>query len=391
MNRTLTQWAARAGNGVEILCGLGEDPERVAKLLLARTTAPIVTDLRVEGDALRETASSRLPDLYAGAPSLIPLSLVPEGGTLTVRGRTAEGEYVERVDVAAIALGEGLPAVATLFGRERVEDLETEATATCRGETDEAIEAAGLTFQIATRLTSWVAVSDDVTVDPEVEKRAVRQPHELAHGVSIEGLGLRAASAPFAAMSLATPTGMPMPMPMPPRHHRCRHAAIPSSGGAAPSFGGGPARSKRRAGPPPPPSAAAPEEEAASERADRAEAPIVSPPTMDAGAEPVRTESAPAEAAKASESGHGSTQGRPMAEREDALEDVARGADVASPDEGAQRASERDAKKSGRRWIWIVLFVLTLLGLAAAAWLARSSDAPAPARPARTTEAPLRE
>ena len=366
----------------------------MAKLLLARTTAPIVTDLAVEGDALRQTAAARLPDLYAGAPSLIPLSLAPEGGTLTVRGRTAEGEYVERVEVPAIALGEGLPAVATLFGRERVEDLETEATATCRGETDEAIEAAGLAFQIATRLTSWVAVSDDVTVDPEAEKRAVRQPHALPHGVSIEGLGLRAASAPFAAMSLAAPTGMPMPMPMA-SASPMPHAAIPSSAGAPPSFGGGPARSKRRAGPPPPPSAAAPEEEAASERA---EAPIVSPPrsnalppTMDAGAEPVRTESAPAEAAKASESGHGSTRGRPMAEREDALKDVARGADVASADEGARRASERDAKKSGRRWIWIVLFVLTLLGLAAAAWLARSSDAPAPARPSPTTEAPLRE
>ncbi len=199
VNRTLTQWAARAGGGVEVIAGLGEDPERVAARLLARTTAPIVTDVVIEGDAVREVAPARVPDLYASSPSLVSLALEPRGGTLTVRGKTAEGEYVASVEVPAATLGEGLASVATLFGRERVEDLETEAAASGDGALDREIEAIGLRFRIATRMTSWVAISDEVTVDPEGEKRSVRQPHEVPHGVSIEGLGLRAASA--AAMS----------------------------------------------------------------------------------------------------------------------------------------------------------------------------------------------
>lgn len=203
VNRTLTQWAARAGSGVELVVGIGEDPERVAQRLLARTTAPLVTELSIEGDALRETAPARVPDLYAGAPSLVSLALSPKGGTLTVRGRTARGSFEERVTVPALALGEGLPAVATLFGRERVEDLETEAAA--GADLDGTIERIGLTFQIATRLTSWITVSQDVTVDVSEPSRKVTQPHEVPHGVSVEGLGLRApslAGPPLALMSL---------------------------------------------------------------------------------------------------------------------------------------------------------------------------------------------
>src|SRR5262249_37703536 len=90
--------------------------------------------------------------------------------------------------------------VATLYGRELVEDLETElAAGGARHDIDQAIEKIGLEFQIATRLTSWLAVSDDVTVDPRAPHRREKMPHQLPHGVSAEGLGLRACAMPMAA------------------------------------------------------------------------------------------------------------------------------------------------------------------------------------------------
>ena len=48
-NRSLTAHAARAGRGGEILVGLGEDPERAAKRLVAGTAAPVVVDLSTRG------------------------------------------------------------------------------------------------------------------------------------------------------------------------------------------------------------------------------------------------------------------------------------------------------------------------------------------------------
>lgn len=222
VNRTLTQWAARAGSGVEVICGLGEDPERAAARLLARTCLPLVTDLVIEGDGV--VAPARLPDLYAGAPSLIALELGE--GPITLRGRTGEGVFEERVEVPSVALGEGLASVAALFARERVEDLETERAAHGEdGSIDREIEQLGLTFRIATRLTSWIAVSDAVTVDPDAEKRAVRQPHEVPEGVSIAGMGLRPAqpTAGAGGVMLGAPAMPSAPAPCAPMPQRARY------------------------------------------------------------------------------------------------------------------------------------------------------------------------
>jgi Ca-activated chloride channel family protein len=190
VNRSLTRAAARAGRGSELIVDLDEDVERVIPHLLARTSAPLVTDLRIEGDAGIVVAPRALPDLYAGSPALIAVR-VHGPSELWVRGRGIEGAFEQRVAVPELALGQGLQGVAALFGREMVEDLETLGLQReRRSEVDVNVEALGLAFQIATRKTSWVAITSDRTVDPELARR-VRQPHELPHGTSIEGLGLR--------------------------------------------------------------------------------------------------------------------------------------------------------------------------------------------------------
>ena len=71
VNRSLTGPAARAGRGIEVIIGLGEDPERAAQRICARTAAPLVVDLVLEGSALVEHAPAQLPDLFAGAPALV--------------------------------------------------------------------------------------------------------------------------------------------------------------------------------------------------------------------------------------------------------------------------------------------------------------------------------
>ncbi len=193
VNRSLTGPAARAGHGIEVVIGLGEDAERAAARLVARTDAPLLVDVALGGSALVDHAPARLPDLFAGAPALIGVALRPEGGDLTVRGRTLDGTWEQRLRVPALDPGHGNPAVVALFGREAVEDLELRLAAGGGArDIDEAVARLGGDFQIATRLTSWVAVSDEPTVDPRDPLRRQRMPHELPYGVSAEGLGLRA-------------------------------------------------------------------------------------------------------------------------------------------------------------------------------------------------------
>ena len=195
VNRSLTQAAARAGRGTELILGVDENPDKLVYRLLARTTAPLVTELRLEGEGVVGVAPRGLPDLYAESPALIAVRVRAGARELLLCGRCADGEFVQRLQVPALERGQGQAGVVALYGRETVQDLETELTAGGHvQELNGAIEATGIAFQIATRLTSWIAVSEAVTVDPNALKRAVEQPHALPHGTSAEGLGLRGAA-----------------------------------------------------------------------------------------------------------------------------------------------------------------------------------------------------
>jgi Ca-activated chloride channel family protein len=254
VNRSLTQAAARAGRGLELIVGIGEDPEPATTRLLARTEAPLVVDLELSGEALREHAPQRLPDLFAGAPALVAARLRPEGGELQVRGRTAHGMWEARVQVSARAPGEGNLGVVARFGREKVEDLELRhAVGGDTGAIDREIEALGVAFQIATRLTSWVAVSDEALVDPSDPTRHEDVPQELPYGMSVEGLGLR--------MAGGGPTGAMMAGPMVAHGYASTPPPAPTGAPAAAGKGmiaGLRARLGAAAPPPPPPASAAP-------------------------------------------------------------------------------------------------------------------------------------
>ena len=89
-----------------------------------------------------------------------------------------------------MAVGEGNAAVISCYGREVVEDAEM-LVAAGEGHFVPQIEAFGLNFQIATRLTSWFAVTEEATVDPLQPLRRERIPQALPAGLSAAGLGLR--------------------------------------------------------------------------------------------------------------------------------------------------------------------------------------------------------
>lgn len=240
VNRALLTPAARAGRGIEVVVSPGEDVEPALKRLLERTHLPQVVDLEIWGSALK-SSPQRPPDLYAASPALIPLELAPEGGTLNIRGAMARGTYTERIVVAPRQPNSGSERVLALYARDRVEDLELDFAAkpSIRADLDRSIENLGVDFQIATRLTSWVAVSDDATVDPTAKSRRVEQPHELAAGLSAEGLGLRTTGAPMPTFAMAPVAAGPMRGSPP--------AGLGYAGGAPPPpFA------------PPPPAAAAP-------------------------------------------------------------------------------------------------------------------------------------
>ena len=210
VNRSLTAPAARAGRGIEVILGLGEDPERAVARLRSRTDAPIVVDVIVSGSALVETAPAKVPDLFAAAPVLVAARVKPEGGELVLRGRTATGPWEARLQVPATPAGSGSDAVVALFGREAVEDAEMRlAGGAAPRDTDARVEQLGLSYRIATRLTSWIAVDVKPSVDPRDPARRERVPQALPYGMAIEGLGLREEGVVYAQSAVVMSRAMP--------------------------------------------------------------------------------------------------------------------------------------------------------------------------------------
>ncbi len=187
VNRSLATSIARAGRGVEVIIGVDEDAERGAKRLLDRTRMPVLTNVEVSGSALLRHAPERMPDCFEGSPLVAALALRPEGGELIVKGQLARDTWEQTIRVPALQPGEGNQAIVALYGRERVADVEAHALfSSVNGE----VEELGLTFQIATRMTSWIAIDESRTVTGPSRDQLI--PQELPYGTSASAFGLRA-------------------------------------------------------------------------------------------------------------------------------------------------------------------------------------------------------
>lgn len=219
VNRSLATSLARAGRGVEVLVGVDEDAERGAKRLLDRTRMPVLTNVEISGSALLRHAPEQIPDVFEAAPLVAALALRPSGGELVVRGQLANGTWEQTITVAPQEASAGNQAIVALYGRERVADVEAHALFES---VDGEVEELGLTFQISTRMTSWVAVDETRKVAGTTREQVI--PQELPYGTSAAAFGLRGsapampasvAMASFAAplaQSLGFVASMPAPM-----------------------------------------------------------------------------------------------------------------------------------------------------------------------------------
>jgi Ca-activated chloride channel family protein len=188
-NRAFLRPAARAGRGLEVLIDLDEPATRGAERIVAATRAPVMIDVAIEGTAL-QGAAPRLPDVLAGSPVVAPVRIRPEGGILVVRGLTPQGRYEERLDVASPVPGHGSEAIAALWAREAIEELELDlASGEDRRRIDRLIEQIGVEHAVLSRLTSWVAIAEQPSVDPRDPVRVERIPQALPYGMDATGLG----------------------------------------------------------------------------------------------------------------------------------------------------------------------------------------------------------
>ncbi|MEG4420031.1 VIT domain-containing protein [Microcoleus sp. LAD1_D5] len=208
VNRFLLNRLAEVGRGTSQVIRQDEPSAEAAEKFFRQINSPVLTNIQISWEGMGEK-----PEIYPIAPPDLftsqPLVLFGKktdraNGQLRIRGTLAGGKAYEQVlpvnfaqsgarqrestSVAAGATDFGNPAVAQLWGRSRIKDLMNQMFG---GETKSLVEAVtntALTYRLLSEYTAFVAVSEEVRVEPDGSRRRVQVPVELPQGVSYEGI-----------------------------------------------------------------------------------------------------------------------------------------------------------------------------------------------------------
>jgi Ca-activated chloride channel family protein len=205
VNRHLVEGVARAGMGEPFVVTEPGEAPAIAARFQAYIESPVLTDIEVSYDefAAYDVQPLPVPDLMARRPIIIHGKWAGEArGTIAVKGKAGNGNYRVDIDVSRSSPSKRHQALSYLWARSRLADL---ADLSGGGETEEEkqeVIALGLTYNLLTRHTSFLAVHQ------EVRNRAggavqVAQPLPLPDGVSDYAVGVESGSEPELLFLLA--------------------------------------------------------------------------------------------------------------------------------------------------------------------------------------------
>src|SRR6185503_3883175 len=172
VNEAFLNRVSSLGGGTCTCVVPGEALEDALRGIGREIGAPLVIDVKVEG--AEDLAPARVPDLFAGRAATVFLR-VKKGKSVTLTGKYADGKsFKETVKAREIEL----PAVAHLWARTRVTDLEDRFRL---GETALKSEIVDLAVKhtLLTRFTSFVVVDESEIVNKSGDVHKVVQPVHL--------------------------------------------------------------------------------------------------------------------------------------------------------------------------------------------------------------------
>jgi Ca-activated chloride channel family protein len=192
VNRYLLERVAEVGRGTARVVRQDEPTATVAEKFFRQINNPVLTNIQVkwEGDgAAPEIYPSNAPDLFAEQPLvLFGKKSDRANGKLKITGIAAGGERYEQIlDVNFGGVNSNL-GIAQLWGRARIKDLMNQMFGGEVKSLVDAVTQTALNYRLLSQYTAFVAVSEEVRVNPEGGKVTVQVPVELPEGVSYDGI-----------------------------------------------------------------------------------------------------------------------------------------------------------------------------------------------------------
>lgn len=191
VNRYLIDGIAKAGMGEPFIVTEETEAEGVAAKFREYIQTPVLTDIQVRsiGFETYDVNPFRFPDLFAQRPIvLFGKWRGPVAGTIELTGKTGQGDFISRFDVASSQPDEGNSALRYLWARSRISELSDYGSSDLADDSIKAITALGLKYNLLTRYTSFIAVREVVT-NPTGTADDVKQPLPLPMRVSELAVG----------------------------------------------------------------------------------------------------------------------------------------------------------------------------------------------------------
>ncbi|MEQ9482078.1 VIT domain-containing protein [Coleofasciculus sp. F4-SAH-05] len=197
VNRFLLNRIAEIGRGICRIIRHDEPTEKVVEKFFQSINSPVLTTIELNWNGTGEAPEiypAIAPDLFAQQPLvLFGRKRDRMAGDLQINGTIAGGERYQKTFHLNFS-ETGNPAIAQLWGRARIKDLMNQMVTYETKSGVEAVTDMALTYQLLCQYTAFVAVSDDVRVEPGSQSVSMNVPVEMAEDVSYRGVFGKAAS-----------------------------------------------------------------------------------------------------------------------------------------------------------------------------------------------------
>jgi Ca-activated chloride channel family protein len=195
VNRFLIDGMSAEGKGDAEYVTLAEQADEAVERFVQRVRSPVLTDVTVsfEGLAVADVLPAAVPDVFSDEPVVVKGRYTEAGrGRVVIKGKLGGKPWSTTVDIDLPPVDQSGSAIATLWAREKVDELMRENwLGQSRGQEDtdlkERIINLALDYGIMTQYTSFVAVEERV-VNVGGKQRTVQVPVEMTEGVSYEGI-----------------------------------------------------------------------------------------------------------------------------------------------------------------------------------------------------------
>ena len=193
VNRHLIEGMARMGMGEPFIITKPQEAAEKAEKFRKLIQSPVLTGIDVDFGKFQtyDVEPASIPDVMADRPVIVFGKWHGKTqGQIDVRGTSGDGEFAKRLNVARVRPLKANSALRYLWARHRIALLADYSRLSPSDERIKEVTSLGLTYNLLTAYTSFVAVDTQVrVVDGEVV--TVKQPLPLPQGVSDLAVGNR--------------------------------------------------------------------------------------------------------------------------------------------------------------------------------------------------------